>query len=225
MEFFSSVLDLFLHLDVHLQELITTYGVWIYAILFVTVFCETGLVITPFLPGDSLLFAAGTFAATGALNLWLLMGTLMVATILGDITNYTIGYRVGHRLFPLLTFRGHRLVKQEHLDRTHAFYEKYGGKTIIIARFVPIVRTFTPFVAGVGKMTYLRFISYCVAGAFLWVVGLSTLGYLFGNIPIVRKNFSVVILAIIIISTLPAIIEWWRHRRASRVAAENSGDK
>ena len=225
MEFFSNAFDLFLHLDTHLQELIATYGVWIYGILFLVIFCETGLVITPFLPGDSLLFAAGTFAATGALNLWLLMGILFVATICGDLTNYTIGYRIGLRLLTRLTFRGRRLVKQEHLDRTHAFYEKYGLKTIIIARFVPIVRTFTPFVAGVGKMTFGKFASFCVVGAFIWVVGLTTLGYLFGNIPIVRKNFSVVILAIIFISVLPAVIEWWRHRRASRAVTENSGEK
>jgi membrane-associated protein len=218
-DFFSQLVDLFLHLDTHLQQLVTDYGVWTYGILFVVIFCETGLVVTPFLPGDSLLFAVGALAATGALNIWLLIGLLLIATIMGDLTNYTIGYRIGLRLFAKLTFRGRRLVKQEHLDRTHAFYEKYGGKTIIIARFVPIVRTFTPFVASVGKMTFPKYISYCVVGALLWVGGVTTIGYLFGNIEFVKKNFSVVVLAIIFISVLPAVIEWWRHRRASAAAA------
>lgn len=217
MEFIAYVIDLFLHLDDHLQLMITNYGAWTYAILFLVIFCETGLVVTPFLPGDSLLFAVGTFAATGVLDIWYAMGLLWAAAVLGDAANYSIGNRFGHLAF---TFRGRRLIKQEHLDRTHAFYEKYGGKTIIIARFVPIVRTFAPFLAGVGKMTYFKFAVYNFVGALLWVLGLCGAGYLFGNIPVVRDNFSLVIMAIIVISVLPAVIEWWRHRRIPAAAKE-----
>jgi membrane-associated protein len=204
------LLDLFLHLDHHLGELVSTWGGWTYAILFVTIFCETGLVVTPFLPGDSLLFAAGALAATGALDPWRLVALLSVAAILGDSANYWAGYMLG----PRLAREGKlRFVKQEHLDRTHRFYERYGGKTIVIARFVPIVRTFAPFVAGVGSMSYRRFMAYNVAGGVGWVMICVLGGYFFGNLPFVRENFSVVILAIIFVSVLPAVIEFWRHRR------------
>jgi membrane-associated protein len=216
MELITFLIDFLLHLDKHLQEIITTYGGWTYLILFAIVFCETGLVVTPFLPGDSLLFAAGAFAAVGALDLWLLMFLLVIAAVLGD----TVNYWIGHYLAPRLAEGGRiRFIKQEHLDRTHQFFEKYGGKTIIIARFVPIVRTFAPFVAGVGAMTYSRFMAYNVVGALLWVVICSVAGYFFGNLPFVKENFSLVILAIIIISILPGVIEIVRARRANARAA------
>jgi membrane-associated protein len=211
-EALRQILDIVLHLNRHLAEMVADYGPWVYGILFLIVFCETGLVVTPFLPGDSLLFAAGALAATGGLNLPLLIGLLIVAAILGDTVNYTIGRVSGEGLqqrFP-------RVVKKEHLDRTHAFFEKYGGKTIIIARFVPIVRTFAPFVAGAGHMSYRHFMAYNVVGAILWVVLCSVAGYFFGNFEFVKKNFSVVILAIIVISILPAVVEILRERRRSR---------
>lgn len=212
MEFLSSVIDLFVHLDDHLQELITNYGGWTYPILFLVVFCETGLVVTPFLPGDSLLFAVGTFAAAGLLDIWYVLALLLTAAVLGDTVNYSIGYRFGHFI---LASRKRRLVKQEYIDRTHRFFEKYGGKTIIIARFVPIVRTFAPFLAGLGKMTYSRFALYNITGGALWVGSLCGAGYLFGNIPIVRNNFSFIVVAIIVVSVLPPVVEWWRHRRTA----------
>jgi membrane-associated protein len=201
--------DIFLHLDTHLSQVIAQYGTGTHFILFLIVFCETGLVVTPFLPGDSLLFAAGTFAALGALDLWLVIALLTAAAILGDTVNYWVGAYVGPR-----AFGGNvRFLRQEYLDRTHEFYRRHGGKTIIIARFVPIIRTFAPFVAGIGAMSYPRFITYNVVGALLWV-GLFTLGgYFFGNIPMVRKNFTLVILAIIAISVLPIVTEAMRARR------------
>jgi membrane-associated protein len=205
-----SAIDFFLHLDQHLSQVISQYGTWTHLILFLIVFCETGLVVTPFLPGDSLLFAAGTFAALGALDLWLVMGLLIVAAIVGDTVNYWIGSYVGPKAFS----GNSRFLKQEYLDRTHAFYEKHGGKTIILARFVPIVRTFAPFVAGVGAMSYPKFLTYNVVGAVLWVVLLVPAGYFFGNIPTVRENFTLVILAIIAISVLPMVIETLRARRS-----------
>ena len=209
MDLLPRIIDLFLHLDQHLGQLITQYGTWTHLILFLIVFCETGLVVTPFLPGDSLLFAAGTFAALGALDLWMVVLLLILAAILGDTVNYWIGAYIGPR-----AFRGDiRFLRKEYLDRTHAFYEKHGGKTIIMARFVPIIRTFAPFVAGVGAMSYPRFITYNVVGAVLWV-GLFVLGgYFFGNISVVRENFTLVILAIIAISVLPIVIEALRARR------------
>ncbi|HEX7335607.1 MAG TPA: DedA family protein [Gemmatimonadales bacterium] len=209
MEWLRTFVDFFLHLDQHLSQIISTYGVWTHLILFLIVFCETGLVITPFLPGDSLLFAAGTFAALGALDLWLVVILLIVAAIIGDTVNYWVGAFIGPR-----AFRGDiRFLRKEYLDRTHAFYEKHGGKTIILARFVPIIRTFAPFVAGVGAMSYPKFITYNVVGAVLWV-GLFVLGgYFFGNIPIVRENFTIVILAIIAISVMPIAVEALRTRR------------
>jgi membrane-associated protein len=203
-------IDFFLHLDEHLSQVISQYGTGTHLILFLIIFCETGLVITPFLPGDSLLFAAGTFAALGALDLRLLILLLTVAAIIGDTVNYWVGSYVGPR-----AFGGNvRFLKTEYLERTHAFYEKHGGKTIILARFIPIIRTFAPFVAGVGAMSYPKFLTYNVVGAVIWV-GLFVLGgYYFGNIPTVRQNFTLVILAIIAISVLPIVVEAVRSRRS-----------
>jgi membrane-associated protein len=208
------LIDIVLHLNRHLEGMVADYGPWIYGILFLIVFCETGLVITPFLPGDSLLFAAGALAASGGLSLSLVVGLLIVAAVLGDTVNYAIGRFAGdglQRRFP-------RVVKKEHLDRTHAFFEKYGGKTIIIARFVPIIRTFAPFVAGAGHMSYRFFMVYNVVGAVLWVVLCSLAGYFFGNLAFVKNNFSAVILAIIVISILPAVVEILRERRRARLS-------
>jgi membrane-associated protein len=210
MDWLRNVVDLFLHLDQHLSELISQYGTWTHLILFLIVFCETGLVITPFLPGDSLLFAAGTFAALGALDVRLVLLMLIVAAIAGDTLNYWVGAFIGPR-----AFRGDiRFLRKDYLDRTHAFYEKHGGKTIILARFIPIIRTFAPFVAGVGAMSYPKFIVYNVVGAVLWVVLFVLGGYFFGNIPTVRDNFTLVILAIIAISVVPIVFEALRARRS-----------
>lgn len=216
MEYVRHAIDIFIHLDKHLSQIVGDYGTWTYAILFGIIFAETGLVFTPFLPGDSLLFAAGAIASLGALNPWLLFVLLAIAAILGDTANYWIGKFLGHKLV------GGRFVKQQHLDRTHAFFEKYGGKTIIIARFVPIVRTFAPFVAGVGEMSYGKFIAYNVIGGLLWVAICIGAGYAFGQRPFVKQNFSLVILAIIIISVLPAVIEVVRARRQSSVGSTGS---
>lgn len=212
MEFLAQVLDFFLHLDAHLVEITARYGVWTYVILFVIVFCETGLVVTPFLPGDSLLFAAGAIAALGSLDPVILSVLLIVAAILGDTVNYWIGSWIGPRAFA----GEHRFLKKEYLDRTHAFYVKHGGKTIILARFVPIVRTFAPFVAGVGAMHYPRFLAFNVVGALLWVGLFVPIGYFFGNLPQVKENFSLVILGIIILSVLPMVIEIVRGMREKR---------
>jgi membrane-associated protein len=215
MDLITTFLDFFLHLDEHLRVIIETYGVWTYAILFLIIFAETGLVITPFLPGDSLIFAAGTFAGLGALNPWLLFVLLTSAGILGDSVNYAVGHYIGPRVFN----EDIRFLKREYLDRTHQFYERHGGKTIILARFVPIVRTFAPFVAGVGAMTYRNFVMFNVVGAILWVGIFTFLGYFFGNLPAVAENFTFVILAIIFISVLPPIIEIVRERRKTAKAA------
>ncbi len=212
MEFITNFIDLFLHLDTHLNAVIRDYGVWTYLILFLIIFCETGLVVTPILPGDSLLFAAGTFAASGALDMTWLLVLLIVAAVLGDAVNYAIGHFMGPKVFAQ---EDSRIFKKEYLDRTHQFYEKYGGKTIIIARFVPIVRTFAPFVAGVGSMTYGKFASYNIIGGILWVTVCVFAGYVFGNLPIVKENFTLVILGIIFVSILPGIIEYWRQRQQS----------
>ena len=210
MEFLRYIVDLFLHLDQHLSQIISEYGTWTHLILFLIVFCETGLVITPFLPGDSLLFAAGTFAALGALDVWLVTALLILAAILGDTVNYWVGAYIGPR-----AFRGDiRFLRKEYLDRTHAFYERHGGKTIILARFIPIIRTFAPFVAGVGAMSYPRFITYNVVGAVLWVGIFVPGGYFFGNIPVVRENFTIVILAIIALSVMPIAVEALRASRS-----------
>lgn len=215
MEYLKDFLDFFLHLDEHLQRIISEYGTTTYAILFTIIFVETGLVVMPLLPGDSLLFAAGTFAALGSLNIYLLIGLLFIAAVLGDTLNYVMGKRIGLKV---LQWRigGRQLVKQEYIDKTHSFYEKYGAKTIIIARFVPIVRTFAPFVAGIGEMNYGKFISYNIIGGAVWVGGLTLLGYFFGNIPIVKRNFETVILAIIFLSVLPMLIEAVRHWTAKK---------
>lgn len=210
MEILSWFADLLLHLDDHLAEIIGQYGTWTYLILFLIVFAETGLVVTPFLPGDSLLFAAGTFAGMGALDPWLLFFLLAAAGIVGDTVNYWVGRWVGPR-----AFSGNvRWLRRDYLDRTERFYEKHGGKTIVLARFIPIVRTFAPFVAGVGQMHYGRFLAYNVGGAIVWVGLFVLAGYLFGNIPIVRDNFTAVIMAIIVISVLPVLVEGLRARRA-----------
>jgi membrane-associated protein len=201
--------DFILHIDVHLRGIIAAYGPLTYGILFFIVFCETGLVVMPFLPGDSLLFAAGAFAALGALRIEVLVVLLVAAAILGDAVNYSMGKFIGIKAFR----SGSRIFKEEHLKRTQAFYVRYGGKTIVIARFIPIIRTFAPFVAGVGGMEYWRFTLFNVVGAILWVFAFVVGGYFFGNVPIVRENFSLVILAIIVASVSPAFIEWWKHRR------------
>jgi membrane-associated protein len=210
MDFVRSVVDFFLHLDEHLNQIVTTYGVWTHLILFAIVFAETGLVVTPFLPGDSLLFAAGALAALGSLDLWLLVVLLIGAAILGDSVNYWVGAWIGPR-----AFSGNlRFLRKDYLERTRAFYEKHGGKTIILARFVPIIRTFAPFVAGVGAMSYPRFIVYNIIGAVLWVGLFVPLGYFFGNMPTVKDNFSLVIFAIIGISVMPIAVEMFRARRS-----------
>jgi membrane-associated protein len=217
LELAYTLIDFFLHLDRHLAEIIAAYGTWTYVILFAIVFLETGLVVTPLLPGDSLLFAAGAFAALGALELWPLVLLLCVAAILGDTVNYGIGNYLGPKVFH---YPRSRFFNPEHLKKTHEFFEKYGGKTIIIARFVPIIRTFAPFVAGIGSMTYGRFLSYNVIGGILWVFVCVLGGYFFGNLPFVKQNFSLVILAIIVVSVLPAVVEFVKHRReAARKAA------
>jgi membrane-associated protein len=216
MEYVRWFIDFFLHLDKHLAEVIASYGVYTYALLFVIIFLETGLVVTPILPGDSLLFAAGTFAALGSLHVGVVFGLLAVAAVLGDTVNYAIGKYLGPKVFH---FPKSRFFNPEHLKKTHAFYEKYGGKTIIIARFVPIVRTFAPFVAGIGAMTYPKFLAYNVVGGIAWVAICVFAGYFFGNLPFVRKNFSLVILAIIVISVMPAVIEYLRHRRDTKASA------
>ncbi len=213
MELISKFIDLIVHLDKHLGNLIDLYHVWIYGILFVVIFCETGLVVTPFLPGDSLLFAAGTFAAIGKLKVAWLFVILAAAAVLGDTLNYWLGH---YRRSQGIPQGENRFFKKEYLDRTHAFYERYGGKTIIIARFVPIIRTFAPFVAGIGNMSYGKFISYNVIGGVGWVAVFVFGGYFFGNIPLVKRNFSLVIFAIIIISVLPAVFEFFRQRRKNR---------
>jgi membrane-associated protein len=216
METLKKLVDIVLHLDRYLKDLVPEYGIWIYALLFLIIFCETGLVVTPILPGDSLLFAIGALAGTGALNLWAILLLLTVAAILGDTVNYWIGHLVGPKMFK---WEGSRWLNRKHLDKTHQFYERYGGKTIVIARFVPIVRTFAPFVAGIGRMGYARFMTYNVAGGVLWVFSMTLAGYFFGGLPIVKKNFSLVILFIIFLSILPAIIEFLRERRKGRVTA------
>ncbi len=216
MEFVHWFVDFFLHLDRHLAEIIAQYGVHTYTLLFAIVFCETGLVVTPILPGDSLLFAAGAFAALGSLDVWLLFWLLTVAAILGDTVNYSVGRYVGPKVFH---YPKSRFFNPEHLRKTHAFYETYGGKTIIIARFIPIIRTFAPFVAGIGEMSYGKFLAYNVVGAVLGVVGLTVAGYLFGNIPWVQTHLSKIILAMIIVPGLIALYGGWRAKQQAAVKA------
>ena len=210
MEILSHLVDFIIHLDHHLDQIIRHYGTWTYLIVFLIVFCETGLVVTPFLPGDSLLFVLGAFAAMGMLDIWIVAILLTLAAILGDSVNYLVGHKLSPRVF---RHEEIKFIKREYLERTQRFYEKYGGKTIIIARFVPIIRTFAPFMAGVGDMRYSKFLFYNVLGAILWVSGIVSCGYFFGNIPIIKENFSSVVYLIIFISILPAIIEILRHRK------------
>jgi membrane-associated protein len=212
MELLTYCFDLFMHLDQHLNTAIQFFGNWIYVILFMIIFCETGLVVTPILPGDSLLFALGSFAAIGILDLELLVMLLIIAAVAGDTVNYAVGKFVGPRVFQQ---KDNRFFKREYLERTHAFYERHGGKTIILARFIPIIRTFAPFVAGIGSMAYRRFIIYNICGGVSWIALLVASGYYFGTIPLVKQHFSLVILAIVVISILPGIIEFYRQRTVS----------
>lgn len=214
MDTIKFLIDLFLHLDQYLSGVISQYGVWTYGILFFVIFMETGFVVTPFLPGDSLLFAAGTFAALGSLNIWVLMILLMAAAVAGDTVNYWIGHVLGDRAYNI------KWIKKEYLEKTHAFFEKHGGKAIFLARFVPIVRTFAPFVAGIGKMSYGYFITYNFIGGITWVALFTFSGYFFGNIPFIRDNFEFVIIAIVLISVLPMVVEWWKARRENKPAKE-----
>ncbi len=204
------MIDFILHLDTHLLAMVRDYGVWIYAILFLIIFCETGLVVTPFLPGDSLLFVAGTLCASGALKLEWLMPLLMLAAFMGDNSNYWIGRLAGLAL--VRRFAG-RLIKKEYLDQTHAFYERHGGKTILFARFLPIIRTFAPFVAGIGLMRYRLFVLFSALGSLAWISSLSMGGYLFGDIPVVKNNLTLMTLVVVVLSFLPAIIRYMQHRR------------
>jgi membrane-associated protein len=209
MEFLHLIVDFILHIEVHLDYLIQTYHAWTYLILFLIIFCETGVVVLPFLPGDSLLFAIGAFAARGSFDFWTISLSLLAAAIIGDSLNYTIGKYVGPKVFYK---NDSKLFNKDHLLKAQAFYEKYGAKTIIIARFIPIVRTFAPFVAGIGEMSYKKFMTYNVVGAFLWIFSFIPLGYFFGNLPFIQSNFKIVMLAIIVISVLPAVIEFLRER-------------
>ena len=216
MDQISEIINIFLHIDDYLSVIIKNYGAWTYALLFLIIFMETGLVVTPFLPGDSLLFAAGTFAGMGALNIGLLIIILIAAAILGDTVNYWIGHYIGPRAFS----GNSRFLKKEYLDRTHDFFEKHGGKTIILARFIPIIRTFAPFVAGVGAMSYGRFLLYNIVGGIVWVVVFTLGGYYFGRLPFVQDNFTIVVLAIILISVLPAAYEFLKSRLESSREAQ-----
>ena len=211
MELITGFIDVVLHLDRHLQWLVANYGVWIYAILFAIIFCETGLVVTPFLPGDSLLFVAGAVAAGGGMDVHALFAVLVLASFSGDNTNYWTGRYVGPRIF---SRKSSRLLNPAHLERTKAFYERYGGKTVLIARFVPIVRTFAPFVAGMGRMAYARFVAFAFGGAVLWIGSLTYAGYFFGNLPVVKNNLTLVIVGIVLLSISPGVIEYVRARKA-----------
>jgi membrane-associated protein len=209
MELLAWFWDLAVHLDTHLAAFVQQHGAWVYGLLFLIVFCETGLVVTPFLPGDSLLFVTGAVAAAGGMDIVLVMATLVAAALCGDNVNYWIGRTLGLKVFA-------RFINPAHLKRTHEFYERHGGKTIVIARFVPIVRTYVPFVAGLGTMPYLRYLAFCVAGALLWVVSLCLAGYWFGNIPQVKSNLTIVILGIVALSVSPGVIAWLRSRSVQR---------
>jgi membrane-associated protein len=212
----AALMDIILHLDAHLLALTQQYGVWVYVILFLIIYSETGLVVAPFLPGDSLLFVAGALCGMGALQLGWLVPLLVLAAFGGDNTNYWIGRLVGMRLLKLA---GGRLIKREHIDKTHAFYEKHGGKTVVLARFLPIIRTFAPFVAGIGVMHYRKFVLFSALGSVAWIASLSVAGYFFGNIPVVKDNLTVIILGIILISILPAISEFIRRLASNRSAS------
>jgi membrane-associated protein len=212
------LIDLFLHLDVHLAEFVARYGVWVYGLLFAIIFAETGLVVTPFLPGDSLLFAAGALAATGAFDVRLLFLLLVVAAVLGNTVNYAIGSYVGPRVFRAEEATGtwSRLLNRQHLERAHAFFEKYGGMAVVLTRFVPIIRTFVPFFAGAGAIRYGTFALFNQLGGILWVGICVGAGYLFGNIPVVKNNFTVVALGIVAVSLMPMLVEWLKHRKKGR---------
>jgi len=210
MEQIKFLIDFILHIDDHLKNIILTYGVWANGILFAIIFIETGLVIMPFLPGDSLLFAAGAFAADGLLNVWGLIGLLIIAAVFGDAVNYSIGHYLGERAYKI------KWIKKEYIERTHAFFEKHGGKAIFLARFVPIVRTFAPFVAGIGKMPYSYFATYNIVGGATWVLLFTLLGFFFGRLDFVQKHFELVIIAIILISVVPMGVEWWKAQRESK---------
>lgn len=215
----KKLIDFILHIDVHLREIVTDYGMWTYGVLFLIIFAETGFVITPFLPGDSLLFAAGALCAgdTG-LNVHLMALLLWIAAVLGDTVNYWIGNKVGPAVF---SREDSMFLRKKHLARAHEFFERYGGRAVILARFVPIVRTFVPFVAGVGSMTYSKFIAYNIIGGFVWIYGFTYAGYFFGELPFVQRNFKLVILVIIVLSVLPIVFEFIRARRAAPVVAKS----
>jgi membrane-associated protein len=210
MEYITFLIDFILHIEVHLDQIIRDYQSWTYGIIFLIIFLETGVVVTPFLPGDSLLFALGAFAAKGSFDFWIMSILLIIAAIIGDSVNYSIGRYFGKKFLELEKIP---LIKKAHIEKAHKFYEKHGPKTIILARFIPIVRTFAPFVAGVGEMNYSKFMSYNVVGAILWVMSFMTLGYVFGNLEVVQSNFKLVILAIIILSILPGVVEFVREKR------------
>ncbi|WP_301100643.1 DedA family protein [Propionivibrio sp.] len=209
MDYLAAFIDIVLHLDKHLAVLVQHYGTWIYAILFVIIFSETGFVVTPFLPGDSLLFVAGALAALGGMNIGLLLAVLVAAASLGNMLNYQIGHFLGPKVFH---WENSRFFNTVALSKTHVFYEKHGGKTLVISRFLPLFRTFAPFVAGIGAMTYSRFTFFNLTGAIAWVGSLTLAGYFFGNLPWVQKNLTAVILAIVVVSLLPLVIAWWQHR-------------
>ena len=213
MELLALAWDIAVHLDKHLAVLLAQHGAWVYAILFFIIFAETGFVVTPFLPGDSLLFVAGALAATGGMDIWVLNGTLIAAAVLGNSVNYSIGRYLGPKVFQ---WENSRFFNKAALMKTHVFYEQHGGKALVLSRFIPILRTFAPFVAGIGAMTYARFQAFNVSGAVLWVASLSVAGYLFGNLPIIKNNLSLVILAIIVVSVMPAAIGYLKHRRAAQ---------
>jgi membrane-associated protein len=217
----AELIDLFLHLDKHLAEFVATYGIWVYAMLFAIIFAETGLVVTPILPGDSLLFACGALAATGVLNVWLILGLLVTAAILGDAVNYSVGNYAGPRIFSAEDTSGfwHKVLNRDHLRQAHEFFERHGGKAIVLGRFVPIVRTFVPFVAGAGTMTYASFAFYNITGALIWVGICVGAGYAFGNVPIVQENFSLVALGIVFVSVLPVAYEMLQRRRGAAPGA------
>lgn len=215
MEILSSLLDIVLHLDAHLLALVHEYGLWVYAILFAIIFAETGLVVAPFLPGDSLLFVIGALCGMGSLELQIAMPLLIAAAFAGDNTNYWIGRLLGLRL---LNKASPRLIRHEHLEKTHAFYEKHGGKTVILARFLPIIRTFAPFVAGIGTMNYRLYVMYSIIGGVTWIGSLTLAGYFFGNIPFIKNNLTLMVLVIVVISFIPAILEFIKHRRRQKQA-------
>lgn len=219
MEWLEYLIHFVLHLDKHLYELVTTYGIWVHVLLFLIVFAETGFVATPFLPGDSLLFAAGAIAATGALHVYALIAILAVAAILGDTVNYWIGYYIGPKIFKK---QKSLFFNPEYLERTCRFFEKHGGKTIVIARFIPIIRTFAPFIAGIGRMSYLRFALYNILGAVFWVPMFIYAGYFLGNIHFIKQHFSLMIIALIVVSLIPAVLEYLRHRQAKKEEIANN---